>query len=211
MASVADCHRRCYLCCVIYFVRAGGSVKIGCAGDVQKRMRELQTGNPYTLELLLTLPGSQEEEFTLHQQFAADLIRGEWFQLSRAMQQFLWDHGYRDIPPPVISISEIRGTIHSFDWRPKGLRTLVEALVEGTTTIAPLDEPPDPCDETLLQIIHLFLKTEVDPTEEDALQRLYWFYFAPPSAYARLRRDPDLARLNDVMRKSGIAEIGPRV
>ena len=102
----------------------------------------------------------------------------------------------------------MRGVICSFGHRPDRLRTLVEALVDGTTTIAATD---DASDKLLVQTIRVFLEAEPEPTETAALQRLCWFYFAPPHAYVRLHTDTALARLNEAMGKTVGIEIGPRI
>lgn len=56
-----------------------GMVKLGYSKDPGKRLKELQTGNPYTIEVLATVPGSIELEQVLHVWFADLAYRGEWF------------------------------------------------------------------------------------------------------------------------------------
>ena len=71
----------------IYFIRCGkkGPIKIGYAKDVEKRMADLQIGNPYQLFLIAAVPvksmahGKQVEKW-LHQRFKTQHIRGEWFR-----------------------------------------------------------------------------------------------------------------------------------
>lgn len=68
----------------VYFVRAGrtNTLKIGWArSDVEKRLRELQTGCPHTLHLIGFMPGSQAEERDWHYRFCHLRTRGEWFRL----------------------------------------------------------------------------------------------------------------------------------
>jgi hypothetical protein len=70
---------------VIYLVQAGksGPVKVGWAsdyGNVARRVGALQVGNHDELHLLATLPGGRDRERALHEQFASDRIRGEWFR-----------------------------------------------------------------------------------------------------------------------------------
>lgn len=66
----------------VYFVRHGehGPIKIGTAGDVERRLRSLQSGNPVTLVLLGAMPAWGGEESELHAAFAEHRIRGEWFR-----------------------------------------------------------------------------------------------------------------------------------
>ena len=69
---------------MIYFVRAVGTdlVKIGHTDrDVGKRVRALQTGSAYGLELLAAFTGGPEAERALHAQFATFRAHGEWFRL----------------------------------------------------------------------------------------------------------------------------------
>lgn len=81
----------------IYFIRAGRNVKIGyTAGDPQRRLRGLQTGNVRRLQLLAAIPGGIEDEQRLHERFARYRISGEWFSLSWPIRSLLrsvrrWD------------------------------------------------------------------------------------------------------------------------
>lgn len=65
---------------VIYFLRAGGFVKIGKAsGSASIRVAQLQTGCPYQIEVIATIPGGLELERSLHRRFKSLRARGEWF------------------------------------------------------------------------------------------------------------------------------------
>jgi predicted GIY-YIG superfamily endonuclease len=71
----------------LYFVQAGykGPIKIGIAGDVCRRIAELQTGNHNKLNLIAAIPigtkkKAQRIERWLHGRFRSKHIRGEWFQ-----------------------------------------------------------------------------------------------------------------------------------
>ena len=65
----------------VYFIQEGqrGPVKIGRAVDPERRIRQLQTGNPTTLGLRHVLPGGPKLESALHRRFEPARIRGEWF------------------------------------------------------------------------------------------------------------------------------------
>lgn len=65
-----------------YLIAAEGSplVKIGLAKSPTARMAVLQTGQPMTLSLLWTCEGDYERQ--LHRRFAAQRMRGEWFDLT---------------------------------------------------------------------------------------------------------------------------------
>lgn len=65
----------------VYFIRdRRGPVKIGrtSSGNASARLEQLQTGNPYPLELLATTRKHAEGE--LHARFAATRLLGEWFE-----------------------------------------------------------------------------------------------------------------------------------
>lgn len=65
---------------LVYLIRAGdGPIKIGVAIDPQKRLSEIQVGNPLKLELLASVPGDQNTERLLHRKFSAHRMSGEWF------------------------------------------------------------------------------------------------------------------------------------
>lgn len=72
---------------MIYFVQAGngGPIKIGRTGDLGSRLRELQTASPFELSLLGVMP----EESDLHQAFQDGLIRGEWFQPTHQLMEYI--------------------------------------------------------------------------------------------------------------------------
>ena len=67
---------------MIYFIcdEATQLIKIGfTAGDGEARLRDLQTGCPGKLVLLLEMEGSKQEETVWHERFADVRERGEWF------------------------------------------------------------------------------------------------------------------------------------
>ena len=76
----------------VYFITDGhGHIKIGKADDTYKRIKELQTGNPYKLSFLLTVMlGSVAEAFELeqrlHSKFSRYQLEGEWFEADPVME-----------------------------------------------------------------------------------------------------------------------------
>ena len=67
---------------MIYFIEMekSGFIKIGyTAGNAERRMAQLQTGQPLKLKLLGTIPGEREGEIGLHREFEEFRINGEWF------------------------------------------------------------------------------------------------------------------------------------
>lgn len=66
----------------IYFIQGenGGPIKIGYTKDIEQRLKELQTGYPDILKLLIAFPGNHEYEKALHRQLKLYRLNGEWFK-----------------------------------------------------------------------------------------------------------------------------------
>jgi len=67
---------------LIYFLMECelGRIKIGfSARAVNPRVSGFQTGNSQPLRLLGCIPGTQADEHRLHQKYARQRVRGEWF------------------------------------------------------------------------------------------------------------------------------------
>lgn len=76
----------------IYFIATKNKIKIGYTkNSVEKRLKQLQTGNDENLILLGYLHGKLEEEKLLHKQFAKYRIRqnGEWFFPSDELIEYI--------------------------------------------------------------------------------------------------------------------------
>ena len=75
----------------VYFVQAKkmGLIKIGYSTNVQKRLGALSTGCPDALELLCVVKGDQKLESKVHQKFAEDRVKGEWFNPSPGLLAFI--------------------------------------------------------------------------------------------------------------------------
>ena len=75
--------------CYVYFIQSDQSkskkpVKIGMANDPQKRLEELQTGNPYELSVIATIEFKTRRDASLaeshlHRRLSRMRMRGEWF------------------------------------------------------------------------------------------------------------------------------------
>ncbi len=80
----------------IYFIEAVGCnrIKIGLAGNVRKRMADLQIASPFPLKLLAQIPGSRRLESLLHRQWSEYWLIGEWFGGCDALRQEI--AGYRE-------------------------------------------------------------------------------------------------------------------
>ena len=68
----------------IYLIRCQNFYKIGVANDVQSRLAQLSTGNPFPLELMAAFgfENANAIEAVFHQKFASRWQRGEWFSLN---------------------------------------------------------------------------------------------------------------------------------
>lgn len=67
----------------VYFIQAdeSGPIKIGfTADDPQRRLSQLQTGNPSALKLLGAIKGTTARERQFHADLAEWRLQGEWFQ-----------------------------------------------------------------------------------------------------------------------------------
>jgi len=65
----------------IYFIQMDriGPIKIGITKDLAQRLYQLGSANPYPLRLLAFLPGNEDTEREIHDNFAVLRLEGEWF------------------------------------------------------------------------------------------------------------------------------------
>lgn len=56
-----------------------GMIKIGRSKDPQKRLKQLQTGNPNKLKLIASFEGEGWKEKILHERLDSFRLEGEWF------------------------------------------------------------------------------------------------------------------------------------
>jgi len=83
----------------VYFIQSGerGPIKIGAAANPFARLRELQTGNPYQLRLLLAEDAGCHAwalERALHRRFASSRLGGEWFAITHDMALCVSHHAF---------------------------------------------------------------------------------------------------------------------
>lgn len=93
------CHNRCYVnfsqfgslawkkqaaTSFVYLLECQGWFKIGFADDPLRRVRDLQTGNPFKITLLHSVPclNYEKVETYLHVLYREHRGLGEWFKLS---------------------------------------------------------------------------------------------------------------------------------
>jgi hypothetical protein len=66
----------------IYFIQRGedGPIKIGISNNPFKRLETFQTASDEKLHIRGVFRGTTADEALLHQKFAAQRLRGEWFE-----------------------------------------------------------------------------------------------------------------------------------
>ena len=69
----------------VYFAKAGDKIKIGWSMNPEKRMVQMQVGNPDTIEWVARSGTPADEKF-YHREFKDARIRGEWFHLTPAIE-----------------------------------------------------------------------------------------------------------------------------
>lgn len=71
----------------VYFIQAGGFVKIGWTmGSPERRALAGQIFCPHQFFLMGAIPGGKEEELWWHTTFEALHVRGEWFRLTERLR-----------------------------------------------------------------------------------------------------------------------------
>jgi hypothetical protein len=67
----------------VYVVECGGRHKIGYTGNIERRMRQFDSTQfpyPITLTMAIRVESAQKLEAWLHEHYAEDRVRGEWFE-----------------------------------------------------------------------------------------------------------------------------------
>lgn len=91
----------------IYFITDGQNIKIGYTkNSVEKRLKQLNTGNESKLYILGYMNGSQEDEKYLHKKFGFYRIRhdGEWFYPNQEIIDYINDNSLK--PHSYVMIDE---------------------------------------------------------------------------------------------------------
>lgn len=79
----------------IYFISDGVNIKIGYTkNNVEKRLKQLNTGNENNLYILGYINGTLDDEKHLHWKFGNHRIRqnGEWFYPSQEIIDYINNH-----------------------------------------------------------------------------------------------------------------------
>ena len=94
----------------VYFVRCQHYVKVGYAKDVERRIAELQIGNPYKLEVVATVQGTPSLERAFHKALRRKYVRGEWFELDSEVQHLIAQILVGAEAKSFLQISDLAGT-----------------------------------------------------------------------------------------------------
>ena len=72
----------------VYIIETNNKYKIGIAGDLSNRVRQITTSSPYQVTVLYyhkmnSRKSAIEKEKLLHDKFSTKRLRGEWFELDK--------------------------------------------------------------------------------------------------------------------------------
>lgn len=73
----------------VYFLRSGDLVKIGRSIDPKSRLSNYGTHNPGPLEVLAVIQAGEHSEESVHKQFDALRVKGEWFRYEAPLSSFI--------------------------------------------------------------------------------------------------------------------------
>lgn len=127
--------------CYVYFIQMGffGPIKIGFSeNNPLGRLRDLQVGNPEELRLIGYLRcKDRSTERTLHEEFRALKIRGEWFANSNILINYVKDTCIREhLPLPSARLEDVLYIGHRCDEC---------RVVCGEPHLHPVDCRVEPC------------------------------------------------------------------
>lgn len=71
---------------MIYLIKAKDKCKIGFSKHPEKRLKQLQTGNPEVLEIAGVIKGTISDEKQLHNKFKKYKIDREWFRYNKEIK-----------------------------------------------------------------------------------------------------------------------------
>lgn len=75
---------------MIYLIECSktNSCKIGYASNPENRLAQLQTGNPFALDLISTIEGDIPKEKEIHKLFKEFRLKGEWFIYNQKIKEY---------------------------------------------------------------------------------------------------------------------------
>lgn len=110
---------------MIYVLRTDGSsetyFKVGYTKrEMSKRLKALQTGCPYRLELVKTMQGTHAKEMELHKQLYTSRIHGEWYKDDFNVRETLGLYDWAGYPSQPFVASEKQAQVLDFFTRQIG-------------------------------------------------------------------------------------------
>jgi hypothetical protein len=118
-----------------------GTIKIGYSDNPFARLSQLQMGNSSELSIVSIFKGGREEEYELHQVFASNSVRGEWFKLDDELINELANYqagvvakdlgGYFDLKEKADSLVE-KFSVFIDDMRETLNKTYVDLILKFT-------------------------------------------------------------------------------
>lgn len=80
----------------IYLIESLGSglVKMGFSFNVERRMKDLQTGSAYPLRFIGAFPGDQRTEKHIHKKYDEYWESGEWYKLPFGLAERIIEEGW---------------------------------------------------------------------------------------------------------------------
>ena len=78
----------------LYLIKCQDFYKIGITNDIEDRLAQLSTGNPFDLEIIVAFEFENASfiEKSLHQKFSEQKVKNEWFSLSEKDIQEIKDY-----------------------------------------------------------------------------------------------------------------------
>ena len=77
----------------VYFAQSeDGYIKIGCTQNLKSRIRHIQIYNHMKIKLIGKMKGGHEVEAMLHRKFKQHRKRGEWFEGSPELLEYIETH-----------------------------------------------------------------------------------------------------------------------
>lgn len=73
----------------IYAIESGGLIKLGYSKNPEKRLNKIASDTPFPCELLGQWPGTVADELDVHDKFAEERARGEWFRTTPRLLAFI--------------------------------------------------------------------------------------------------------------------------
>lgn len=87
--------------------------KIGYTNNPDKRLSALQTGNPYSLELMAVIEGTSSDENMLHSKFMDYRLNGEWFDYCEDIKNYFQVDEYFQINMDLLKVIIVMGAVEA--------------------------------------------------------------------------------------------------